>query len=96
MGLKTFRIRAGYVVDGKPKAKPGRLGKSAELRRLSGPAYVMTGTGGAAAVIPIRRKVLDQVEKPGVNRIKGIETIEIFYGDMDDNETKVEVYGPLR
>ena len=55
-----------------------------------------SGVGGAAAVIPIRRKVLDELEKPGVRRLKGVETIEIFYGDMDDKETKVEVYGPLR
>jgi hypothetical protein len=40
--------------------------------------------------------VLDELEKPGVKRLKGVETIELFYGDMDDKETKVEVYGPLR
>jgi len=96
MGLKTFRARIGYLLDADAKARPGRLGKNIEIRQLKGPAYVASGVGGAAAVIQIRRKVLDELEKPGVRRLKGVETIEIFYGDMDDNETKVEVYGPLR
>jgi hypothetical protein len=95
-GLKTFRARIGYLLDPEAKPKPGRFGKNIELRQLRGPAYAATGVGGAAAVIPIRRKVLDELEKPGVRRLKGVETIEIFYGDMDDKETKVEVYGPLR
>ncbi|MET0670723.1 MAG: hypothetical protein ABWY66_12055 [Xanthobacteraceae bacterium] len=95
-GLKNFRARIGYLLDPETKAKPGRFGKNIELRHLKGAAYVASGVGGAAAVIPIRRKVLDELEKPGVKRLKGVETIEIFYGDMDDKETKVEVYGPLR
>ena len=95
-GLKNFRARIGYVLDPAVKAKPGRYGKTIELRRLKGPAYVASGAGGAASVIPIRRKVLDELERPGVRRLKGIDTIEFFYGDMDDKETKVEVYGPLR
>ncbi len=95
-GLKNFRARIGYLLDPETKAKPGRFGKNIELRLLKGPAYVASGIGGAAAVIPIRRKVLDELEKPGVKRLKGVETIELFYGDMDDKETKVEVYGPLR
>ncbi len=95
-GLKTFRARIGYVLDPETKPKPGRFGKNIELRQLKGSAYVASGIGGAAAVVPIRRKVLDELEKPGVRRLKGVETIEIFYGDMDDKETKVEVYGPLR
>ena len=41
-------------------------------------------------------QVLDELEKPGAQRLKGIETIEFYYGDMDGNDTKVEVYGPLR
>jgi hypothetical protein len=95
-GLKTFRARIGYLLDPEAKARSGRFGKTIELRQLKGPAYMATGVGGAAAVIPIRRKVLDELENPGVRQLKGIETIEIFYGDMDDAETKVEVYGPLR
>ena len=82
MGLKTFHARVGYVLDPESKAKPGR--------------FVASGVGGAAALIPIRRKVLDEMEKPSTKRLKGVETIELFYGDMDDKETKVEVYGPLR
>jgi hypothetical protein len=96
MGLKTFRARVGYVLDPESKAKPGRFGKNIELRQLKGAAYVASGVGGAAALIPIRRKVLDEMEKPSTKRLKGVETIELFYGDMDDKETKVEVYGPLR
>ena len=95
-GLKNFRARIGYVLEPETKTKPGRFGKNIELRQLKGAAYVASGVGGAAAVIPIRRKVLDELEKPGVKRLKGVETIEIFYGDMDDKDTKVEVYGPLR
>ena len=95
-GLKTFRARIGYLIDPESKVRPGRFGKNVEIRQLKGPAYMASGVGGAAAVIAIRRKVLDELEKPGVKRLKGIETIEIFYGDMDDKETKVEVYGPLR
>ncbi len=96
IGLKTFRIRAGYLIDPASKVKPGRVGKNMEVRLLKGPAYVATGVGGYKASIPIRRKVLDELEKPNVRRLKGIETIEIFYGDMDDKDTKIEVYGPLR
>ena len=96
MGLKTFRARIGYVVDAESKAKPGRFGKNVELRQLKGPAYVASGSGGASAAISIRRKVLDELEKPNVRRLKGVETIEIFYGEMDDKDTRVEVYGPLR
>jgi hypothetical protein len=95
-GLKNFRARIGYVLDPESKAKPGRFGKNIELRQLKGAAYVASGVGGAAAVIPIRRKVLDEMEKPSTKRLKGVETIELFYGDMDDKDTKVEVYGPLR
>ena len=95
-GLKTFRARIGYLIDPETKAKPARYGKNIELRQLKGAAYVASGAGGAAAAIPIRRKVLDELEKPDVRRLKGIETIEIFYGDMDDKDTTVEVYGPLR
>ncbi len=95
-GLKNFRARIGYVIDPSVKAKPGRYGKTIDLRRLKGPAYVASGVGGAASVIAIRRKALNELEKPGVRRLKGIDTIEFFYGDMDDKETKVEVYGPLR
>ncbi len=96
IGLKNFRARIGYLLDPETKAKPGRFGKSIELRLLKGPAYVATGLGGASAAAPLRRKVLEELEKPGVRRLKGVETIEFYYGDMDDNETKVEVYGPLR
>jgi hypothetical protein len=96
MGLKNFRARIGYLVASEAKARPGRFGRNVEVRQLKGPAYVAAGTGGAAAVVQTRRRVLDELEKPGVRRLKGIETIEIFYGDMDDNETKFEVYGPLR
>lgn len=96
MALKRFRARIGYLLDPQAATVPRRFGKSMELRRLIGPAYVASGAGGAAAVIPIRRKVLDELEKPGVRRLKGVETIEIFRGDMNDKETKVEVYGPLR
>ena len=96
IGLKTFRIRAGYLIEPASKVKPGRFGKNIEVRLLKGPAYVATGVGGYAASTAIRRKALDQVEKPGAARLKGIETIEIFRGHMDDKETKVEVYAPLR
>lgn len=95
-GLRNFRARIGYVLDPESKARPGRFGKNFEVRLLKGPAYVASGTGGAAAAIQIRRKVLDELEKPGVKRLKGIETIELFHGDMDDKDTRVEVYGPLR
>ena len=96
IGLKTFRARIGSLLDPEAKAKPGRFGKNFELRLLKGAAYVASGVGGAAAAPALRRKVLDELEKPGVKRLKGVETIEIFHGDMDDEETKVEVYGPLR
>lgn len=96
-GLKTFRARIGFVIDpGVKSLRPGRYGKNIDLRLLKGSAYVATGTGGAAAAIPVRRKVLDELEKPGVRRLKGIETIELFHGDMGSKETAVEVYGPLR
>ncbi len=95
-GLKTFRARIGYVVDASVKPRPGRYEKTIELRRLGGRAFVASGTGGATAAIPLRRKVLDELEKPGVRRVKGIETIELFYGDLDEDDTRVEVYGPLR
>ena len=95
-GLNTFRAWIGYLIDPATGAKPGRFGKNIELRQLKGAAYVASGVGGAAAAIRIRRKVLDELEKPNVRRLKGVETIEIFYGDMDDKDTKVEVYGPLR
>jgi hypothetical protein len=73
MGLKTFRARIGDLLEA--KAKPGRPAKGFDLRLLKGPACVATGTGGAASVISIRRRVLDEMEKPGVKRPKGIETI---------------------
>ena len=95
-GLKNFRARIGYLLDPEAKAKPGRYGKNFELRLLKGPAYVASGVGGAAAAPALRRKVLEELEKPGVRRLKGVETIELYYGDMDDNETKIEIYGPLR
>jgi hypothetical protein len=95
-GLKDFRARIGYLLDPEAKAKPGRYGKTIELRLLKGPAYVASGVGGATAAPPLRRMVLEELEKPGVKRLKGVETVELFYGDMDDNDTKVEVYGPLR
>jgi hypothetical protein len=95
-GLKTFRARIGYVVDAAVKPRPGRYEKSMELRRLTGRAYVASGTGGMAEVIALRRKVLDALEQPGARRVKGVETIELFYGDLDDKNTKVEVYGPVR
>lgn len=95
-GLKNFRARIGYVLEPESKPRPGRFGKNFEVRVLKGAAYVASGTGGAASVIAIRRKVLDELERPGVKRLKGIETIELFYGDMDDKDTRVEVYGPLR
>ena len=96
IGLKTFRARIGYVVDAAVRPRPGRYEKSIELRPLKGPAYVAAGTGGIAQTIPLRRKVLDALEKPGARRVKGVETIELFYGELDDSNTKVEVYGPLR
>ena len=81
----------------KPRRSPAGSASSIELRQLKGlSAYLASGIGGAAAVIKVRRKVQDELEKPGVRRLKGVETIEIFYGDMDDEETKIEVYGPLR
>ena len=43
----------------------------------------------------IRRRVFSEVEKPKVKRLKGVEIIELYYGDMDDEKTRVEVYGPL-
>ena len=43
IGLKTFRIRAGYLIDPASKVKPGRVGKNMEVRLLKGPAYVATG-----------------------------------------------------
>jgi hypothetical protein len=95
-GLKTFRARIGYQVDPEAKVKPGRFGRNVELRQLKGPAYVASGAGGANAAPPLRRKVLEELEKPGVRRLKGVETIEIYYGDMDDPDTKIEIYGPLR
>ena len=95
-GLKNFRARIGYLLDPEAKAKPGRYGKAIELRLLKGAAYVASGVGGAAAAPALRRMVLEELEKPGVKRLKGVETIELYFGDMDDNDTKVEVYGPLR
>ena len=95
-GLKNFRARIGYLLDPEAKAKPGRYGKNIELRQLKGSAYVASGVGGATAAPALRRAVLEELEKPGAKRLKGVETIELYYGDMDDNDTKVEVYGPLR
>jgi hypothetical protein len=92
----TFRARIGYVIDASVKPRPGRYENTMELRRLSGRAWLATGTGGAEAATSLRRKVLDELKKPGVRRVKGIDTIELFYGDLDKDDTKVEVYGPLR
>jgi len=43
----------------------------------------------------IRQKVFAELEKPKVKRLKGVEVIELYYGDMDDEKTRIEVYGPL-
>lgn len=95
-GLKAFRARIGYVVDAAVKPRPGRYEKTIELRRLSGRAFVASGTGGVEQAMPLRRKVLDALEQPGVRRVKGVETIELFYGDPDEKKTRIEVYGPVR
>jgi hypothetical protein len=94
-GLKNFRARIGYLMDTKGKVKPHRPAQRFELRQLKGPAFMASGDGGARAAPEIRRRVFSEVEKPKVKRLKGVEIIELYYGDMDDEKTRVEVYGPL-
>ncbi len=95
MGLKTFKSRVGYLIEG--KAQPAIFGKRLEVRRLpQGKAWMANGTGNADALIKTRRKVLDELEKPGVKRVKGIEVIEIFDGDPSEDKTPFTVYGPVR
>ena len=51
--------------------------------------------GGVKVAPAIRQKVFAELEKPKVKRLKGVEVIELYYGDMDDDKTRIEVYGPL-
>lgn len=94
-GLKTFRARIGYLMDTEGKVKPHRPAQRFELRQLKGPAIMASDIGGAKAAPEIRRRVFAEIEKPKMKRLKGVETIELYYGDMDDEKTRVEVYGPL-
>lgn len=94
-GLKTFRARIGYLMDTEGKVKPHRPAQRFDLRQLKGPAFLASDVGGAKAAPEIRKRVFTELEKPKVKRLKGVETIELYYGDMDDEKTRVEVYGPL-
>lgn len=94
-GLKTFRARIGYLMDTEGKVKPHRPAQRFDLRQLKGPAFMASGDGGAKAAPDIRRRVFSEIEKPKVKRLKGVELVELYYGDMDDENTRVEVYGPL-
>ena len=94
MGLKTFRTRVGYLIEG--PARPAAFNDNIELRRLPPQkAWVASGLGGGDAVIVARRRVLDAVEKPGVKRLKGVELIEIFDGDPNEKDTPFQVFAPL-
>lgn len=94
-GLKTFRARIGYLIDPEIKMRPHRPAQRFDLSKLQGRAYLASDVGGAKAAPAIRQRVLSEIEKPKVKRLKGIETIELYYGSMDDEKTRVEVYGPL-
>jgi hypothetical protein len=94
-GLKTFRARIGYLMDTEGKVKPHRPAQRFDLRLLKGPAFMASDIGGAKVAPAIRQRVFAEIEKPKVKRLKGVEVIELYYGDMDDEKTRVEVYGPL-
>jgi len=94
-GLKNFRARIGYLVDPEGKLKPHRPALRFDLRLLKGPAFLASDVGGAKAAPAIRQRVFAEIEKPKVKRLKGVEVIELYYGDMDDEKTRVEIYGPL-
>jgi hypothetical protein len=94
-GLKTFRARIGFLVDTGGKVQPHRPAQRFDLRQLKGPAFMASDVGGAKAAPDIRKRVFTEIEKPKVKRLKGVETIELYYGDMDNENTRVEVYGPL-
>lgn len=94
MGLKTFKAQVGYLVEG--TARPATFSNDIELRRLpANKAWVAAGKGDSKAVIAVRRRVLDEAEKPGVKRLKGVELIEIFDGEPDQPDTAFQVFAPL-
>lgn len=94
-GLKNFRARIGYLIDPEGKVKPHRPAQRFDLRLLKGPAYMASDVGGAKAAPAVRQRVFAEIEKPKVKRLQGVEAIEFYYGDMDNEKTRVEVYGPL-
>jgi hypothetical protein len=96
MGLKTFRSRVGYLIEG--KAFTATFGRGFEVGKLpKSKAWIATGKGGEdSGLIKTRRRVLDELAKPGVKRLAGIEVIEIFHGDPADGTTPFTVYGPIR
>jgi hypothetical protein len=98
MGLKTFRARAGFVLPAEPKYK-GPFKKNIVLRKLpQHRAYVAFGSGGwsNSKLISVRSQVLKAAWKVDKERLKGIELIEIYEGDPDEEATKFAVYAPLR
>ncbi len=95
MGPKTFKSRAGYVIE--TYAQPAVLGNGLELHKLPhAKAWVADGKGDADALTKTRRRVLDEVEKPGVNRFQGVELLEIFDGDPDEDATPFAIYAPIK
>jgi len=78
-------------------AQPAMLGNGLELHKLPhAKAWVADGKGDADALTKTRRRVLDEVEKPGVNRFQGVELLEIFDGDPDEDATPFAIYAPIK
>ena len=95
-GLKNFRARIGYLLDPETKAKPAGSARTSSCASSRGPPMWLRASAARRRSSRSGARYWTKLEKPGVKRLKGVETIEIFYGEMDDKETKIEVYGPLR
>ena len=96
MGLKTFRKRVGYLLEAAPKRRSQQLGKAITLEKLPPvKAWMTSDKGDGKILIKARRRVLEEVWKPGTKRLDGIEIIEVYHGAPAEDGTPFDVYGPL-